>query len=188
MKLGTWYELFPGGVEQRGSRLRYWGRSVDRGFELKASVRWTGRIVAVAAHPQTWQEMIAPTQWSKALDDFINSLLLPSDTIGALSPSDPSFQANYPRLWAFLTVQTVRGRDGEAVARKTSTISVYMGAAGPQAFLNDRACQRCLVATSDAFQGIWGALEDALGAEVVPWRHLDAWQPEKKSTSRKRGG
>jgi len=120
------------------------------------------------------------------MEEFINSLLRPSEHQNPTVTADPSFQKNYPRLFAFLTATSVRGVDGEVTPRKTSTISVYMGGGGPQAFLNDRACGRCLTVTSDTFQGLWGALEDALGGEVVHWRTLDSWIPEKKSTTRKR--
>lgn len=188
MRADRWYEVFPGGIEHRGSRLRFWLRSSHREVALRASHRWSRRTVAEKVHPLTLTEANDNAYRRKLVEDFINGLLLPSDTIGSIGFSDPSFQKNFARLWAFLTAQTVRGVNGEQIPRKTSTVSVYMGPGGPQAFLNDRACGRCLAVTADTFQGLWGALEDALAAEVVQWRHLDSWTPEKKTTSRKHRG
>src|SRR3954449_3673158 len=122
MRGGRWYELYPSVLGQAKSSLRFWVKTVEDGFWVKAERRWTGRIVAEAAHPQTWQEMHDPTHRRRILDEFMNKLLRANGDLPALNASDPAFQKLYPTLWAFLTCSAVRDENDQVVPRRTSTI------------------------------------------------------------------
>jgi len=186
MKEGRWYELYPSVLGQRRSSLRFFVRSVSGGLQLRCERRWSRRIVAEKVHPLTWMQELDIKHRSSLVDSFMEKLLQSNGDIAPTGKVDPAFQKMFPTLWAFLSCTSVKIGEGEWQPRKTATISIYLGIGGPQAFLNDRACSRCLTVTADTFGGLWKALEDALAVNPIPWRHLDGWTPEKKTTSRKR--
>ncbi len=75
--------------------------------------------------------------------------------------------AEYPALWEHLTCETYP-EDGSP--RKTSRLSVFLGAYGLQACLDDKEEGKVAFVSSDTLEGLLGALEAGLRENRLDWR------------------
>lgn len=72
----------------------------------------------------------------------------------------------YPSLWEFLSVD--KFEDGSA--RRLPTITLFLGADGLQACLNDREQSLAAFVTSSTVEGLWQALDKGLKDDTLDWR------------------
>jgi hypothetical protein len=99
------------------------------------------------------------------------SFVRPSGSSGAseadgVSAAAQEFGVEYPALWEHLSLRS--WDDGSP--RETSTLSVFLGAQGLQAALNDRDGGRVAFVTAVSLQGLLGALEAGIRSDTLDWR------------------
>lgn len=91
---------------------------------------------------------------------------VPHGSKPGLPPPDSELAKECPTVWEYLA--TDRYEDGSA--RKTSTLSLFVGPGGLQASLNDRERGLVCFVTGTSVPAILFTLEDMLFSDKVDWR------------------
>lgn len=77
-----------------------------------------------------------------------------------------AWQKNYPTLWEFMSQTTFE--DGSE--RRLPTVTIFVGADGIQACLNDREQGLAAFVTGVTLDAVWAALEKGLREDQLDWR------------------
>lgn len=89
---------------------------------------------------------------------------------------DPQMQKALPNLYDHLA--QLAYEKGEE--RKTSSLSLFQQDGQLKVFINDKNEEESLCVSGSTWEGLWEALEAALGDEGADWRHKPEWNGKKK--------